>query len=115
MSNSKNKTPARSDHTNSESKGKRINARSMADELADLNWVYTGADACGPFLSHNDGSMTVLGRRERPHLLLDSRKRPVMLTNGVSVCPVSGDQSGYCPGPRNDDRSWTLAQPIRVS
>ena len=78
-------------------------------------WTYTGADACGPYVEHQDGSTTVLGRRERPHLLFDGQKRPVMLTNGVTVCPATGDEAAYCPDPHLHDRSWTLAQPIRAT
>ena len=79
-----------------------------------IAWTYTGADACGPLVEHLDGSTTVLGRRERPHLLFDAQQRPIMLTNGVTVCPTTGYAVDYCPTPRNSDRSWTLAQPIRT-
>ena len=76
-----------------------------------LKWTYTGADACLPFVEEQDGSTLLLGRRERPHMLFDSQKRPLMLTNGVTVCPQG---STYCPTPYDSDRSWTLTQPIRV-
>ena len=35
------------------------------ERFADLNWTYTGADACGPSVKQQDGSTMVLGRRER--------------------------------------------------
>lgn len=89
--------------------------------LRDLAWTMTGADACGPFVQHQDGFLTVLGRRERPHLLLDAQKRPILLTSGVTACPKGnssgpdgfGDGSGGngCPNPTSD-HSWTMAQPI---
>ena len=52
----------------------------------------------------SDGSRLVLGRRERPHLLLDAQQRPAYLYNGVcpagrgslDIAGILANESGHC-------------------
>jgi len=64
-------------------------------------WIYTGGDAYPDNIVYTDNTTYRFARRERPHLLFDNQRRPVLLTNGVTV--------------QGSDYSFTSAVPIRVA
>ena len=67
-------------------------------------WTYTGtaADATARYL---DGTSETYGHCERPHMLFaEDGVTPVALTNGVKIQGLS-----------NDDQSFTLLRPLRLS
>lgn len=66
------------------------------------SWEFSPHNAFGNQVVLTNGSTVTLRQRERPHLVLDQKGRPVALTNGA--------------GWRDDcDHVFTFAQPINTA
>jgi hypothetical protein len=67
-----------------------------------VSWEFSPYNAFGNQVVLTNGSTITLRQRERPHLVLDQKGRPVALTNGA--------------GWRDDcDHVFTFAQPINTA
>ena len=64
-----------------------------------LTWTYAQEDAYNGTVGWEGGGGVTLWRRERPHMVVDSAGVPIAVSNGVQES-------------RDDDRSYTLVQPL---